>query len=507
METEKRTSEPHPKPTENDNPPHAPKQTDELVALAEEECTLYHDSRSQPYGRWSDGQVCRLDGSGFRRRLHRLYRNRHGSGASPGAVRAAVEELVGAAIYDAPEREVFLRVGQSEPELHIDLGDETWETLQIGPGEVRLGATQLLFERKSHAKALPRPSAGGSLDDLGRFVNAEDEEAFRLMVAWILGTFLPAGPFPVLVLQGEQGSGKSVTAAVLKRLLDPVVPMLRPLPRSERDLAVAAAANRVLAFDNVSFISPWLSDSLCRLATGGGFGTRTHYENEEETVFEQTRPVILTGLDAVARRQDLLDRAIVLRLPRLTSTDRLPEQELWREFDRAHPALLHSLAGIASSALEALPSLETPELPRLADFARWVVAAEQALGWESGTFLSLFTASQATALRTSLEGSPIADTLMTFLRVHTEGEWEGEPTEFHALLTQRAPEGRTRAKTWPANAQALSAQMTRLAPGLREVGIHWESTHIGRGRDKTRWVRVWEAKRGDGGDAGDAGDA
>jgi putative DNA primase/helicase len=49
---------------------------------------------------------------------------------------------------------------------------------------------------------------------------------------------------------------------------------LRALPRSERDLAIATGNAWVLAFDNLSGIRDWLSDALCRLATGGGFATR-----------------------------------------------------------------------------------------------------------------------------------------------------------------------------------------------------------------------------------------
>jgi hypothetical protein len=48
-----------------------------------------------------------------------------------------------------------------------------------------------------------------------------------------------------------------------------------------------------VALDNLSDIKPWLSDCLCRLSTGGGFSTRTLFENDEETIFNATRPVIL----------------------------------------------------------------------------------------------------------------------------------------------------------------------------------------------------------------------
>jgi len=37
---------------------------------------------------------------------------------------------------------------------------------------------------------------------------------------------------------------------------------------------LAANNGQVLAYDNLSRLRSWLSDALCRLASGGGFGLR-----------------------------------------------------------------------------------------------------------------------------------------------------------------------------------------------------------------------------------------
>src|SRR5215210_4710406 len=100
---------------------------------------------------------------------------------------------------------------------------------------------------------------------------------------------------------------------------------------------IAANNSLIVGIDNVSHVSPWLSDALCRLSTGGGFGTRTLYENDEETIFDATRPVILNGITDVATKPDLLDRAIILVLPTIPEEKRKPEAELWREFEEALP--------------------------------------------------------------------------------------------------------------------------------------------------------------------------
>jgi hypothetical protein len=118
-------------------------------------------------------------------------------------------------------------------------------------------------------EALPIPTRGGSLDELRPFVNVADEADWKLIVSWVVQALRPRGPYPVLVLHGEQGSAKSTTARVLRALVDPRTPAVRSMPRSDHDLMIAAQNAWLLALDNISHLPQWLSDALCRLATGG----------------------------------------------------------------------------------------------------------------------------------------------------------------------------------------------------------------------------------------------
>ena len=62
-----------------------------------------------------------------------------------------------------------------------------------------------------------------------------------LVVAWALAVLRNRGPYPVIVLSGEQGSAKSTFSAILRSLLDPNTAPLRALPREDRDLFIAAS--------------------------------------------------------------------------------------------------------------------------------------------------------------------------------------------------------------------------------------------------------------------------
>ena len=80
-----------------------------------------------------------------------------------------------------------------------------------------------------------------------------------------------------------------------------------------------------------------MSDAICRLSTGGGHGERRLYTNEEEATFEGRRPVCLNGIEDVATRPDLVDRALMLLLLAIPADKRREEKEIEAEFDAEAP--------------------------------------------------------------------------------------------------------------------------------------------------------------------------
>ena len=102
--------------------------------------------------------------------------------------------------------------------------------------------------------------------------------------------------YPVIVLSGEQGSAKSTLSAIVRALLDPSTAPLRALPREDRDLFIAARNGHLLDLRRDRPVLPsWISDTLCRLATGGSFAVRQLYTDQDEVLLDAVRPVILNG--------------------------------------------------------------------------------------------------------------------------------------------------------------------------------------------------------------------
>src|SRR6185312_9888533 len=141
---------------------------------------------------------------------------------------------------------------------------------------------------------------------------------------------------------------------MLKALIDTSAAPVRALPREERELMIAANNGYLLAFDNLSGFPSWLSDALCRLASGGSFAVRQLYIDDDEVLFEAARPILLNGIEEVVSRPDLGDRAICLTLAPIGEAQRRPENELWREFEIARPRMLGALLDVTVHGLRGL---------------------------------------------------------------------------------------------------------------------------------------------------------
>jgi hypothetical protein len=425
---------------------------------------------------------------GFKRWLSRRYFVETEKAASSQAVSDALNVIEGRAMFDGAEHESYVRVGHLDETIYIDLGAPDWRAIEVtATGWQLIANPAVKFRRAKAMTALLVPTLGGSVEQLRRFVNVDDND-WPLVMTWLLAAMRPIGPYPVLCLHGEQGSAKTTTARVLRLLIDPNSSPVRSEPREPRDLMIAAKNGWIIALDNLSYLPRWLSDSLCRLSTGGGFSTRMLYENDEELIFDAMRPVILNGIEELATRSDLLDRSLLVDLPTIPEHRRRSEAEFWREFEPIHPAVFGAMLTAVSKALKNISSVTLDAAPRMADFAIWATAGEMALGLDPGRFMVAYSGNREAGNDLALEASPVARAVRDFLAERSR--WTGSAGDLLGELERLADDNTKRLKSWPKAPQALSGHLKRLAPNLRHVGVEVEFGHEGRGRGKRRVVAL-----------------
>src|SRR5262249_24000711 len=236
----------------------------------------------------------------------------------------------------------------------------------------------------------------------------------------------------------------------------------------------------------LSGLPDWLSDALCRLASGGSFAVRRLYTDDEEVLFQAARPVLWNGIEEVISRPDLGDRAIFLTLTPIRDAQRRPEGELWRQFELVRPHILGALLDAVTQGLRALGHVRLEALPRMADFALWAAACETAL-WPAGTFASAYAVNRRTAIESIVEADPIATCVRALMFDRTV--WTGTASDLLLLCA-----GHVRADIlsdttpWAKNPRALAGRLRRAQTFLRTLGI--EITFSREGRTGTRTIRV-----------------
>jgi len=396
----------------------------------------------------------------------------------------AVQEVLhgmDAEAWAGPERRVELRTALRDGAYYLDLCDRERNVVKCtrdGWSIVR-DVPQLHFLRPTGMGALPVPDPAGNLSTLWDLLPTDperdlaDPDATRiLLTSWLLGAYHPNGPYPILCLSGEQGSGKSTVARLLRFLVDPKGEDYRALlnrpPREEQDLWVTALAQRVLALDNLSHLSSELSDALAALATGGAHESRKLYSDAETAFVPACRPIAMTAIGQVAVRGDLLDRSLQVSLPTIESA--CTEKAFWEAATALRPLVLGGIMNCLCAALRHYDEVDHGELPRMADFAAWILATEaepDLLPWAVGEFSAVYAENRQAGQRIAADASILTAPLLDIAKRGLSGTAADLLT---ALNTCVDPFTRDRPE-WPKTPTRLSTLLNELAPALRAMGV------------------------------------
>ena len=392
-----------------------------------------------------------------------------------------------------------IRVGGKVGELYLDIANDAndcWKISAEGIERIPGGPSHIRMVRGAGMLPLVEPDLSASPSELvpmlRQFIGA-DEDNTMLLVAWLLGCLRPEGPYPVLTISGEQGSGKSTILRLLRRIFDPHALDMRTPPEDQRDLQAMVRNSFILAYDNVSHISNKMSDALCVISTGtGAQGGRALYTNAEESAVRVCRPVAMNGIPDVVERGDLVDRSIHVHLPRIDPKLRRDDHEFWEKFNECHARLLGALMNSALIATRNYGNVVLAEKPRMSAFAVWVVAAEQALGWKPGHLMKVYKNNRSNAENHLLEFNGLASSVLRLMQDRKEfsGTYPELIGQLEMCLGPR--------EKLPVSSHACAAELRRIKPALERVGIRFfdggRSGAVGqKGRTRLSIVREEEA--------------
>ncbi|MFC1772598.1 hypothetical protein ACFL3A_04500 [Pseudomonadota bacterium] len=394
------------------------------------------------------------------------------------------EELTAYAEHSGDVRDVYYRCAPFQNGVELDVGNG--DRIRITPGKVAAikKGSQTLFHRTSTMRSLPAPADVGDLKLLDKYLNLHPTNAV-LLIAWLSYTLahpkISTTNFVILVLHGDQGSGKTFLCRIIQALVDPGVVGVQTFPHNQKDLVVAAMNSHVLFYDNMRSITPAMADKLCIAATGGHLTGRRLYTDAEQQVHRLHVALVLNGIHSFIEQPDLAQRSVPLHLLSINEKERRSETEIFRELQADLPMIFRGLLDLIAGILKHLPTVKVTSPERMYDFSQWLAAMEVVDGVPPGTYQSVYSGALNEGMLDSLLENLLGAAVMSFAEDTVDDFWTGTPTELLQELNFRVGKRTPYSKDWPQNPIALSKRLRSLQAGLRRQGINVE---LSRGKNR-----------------------
>jgi len=407
-------------------------------------------------------EVCQTSSSRFRNFCALRYREDFGHPPGSEALKQAKVQIE-AKCEGGRQVELYNRVGWHDGAIYYDLTTKDWRGVVITKDGWEVVYLPPIFKRYPHQAEQVMPVKGCDPKKLLEFCNISKDDACLFMTV-VAAFFIPDIPHVIPVQIGEQGTGKSNNSRLIKSLCDPSKVMSISVPKDLEQAQMIADKHWLNNFDNLSRVSEWFSDFLCRAVTGEGDMKRSLYTNDEEFIRTYRRCFVLNGIGSSICRPDLLDRSVIFDIPILKETR--PEKVIAYEWRASLPGILGGFFSAISNAMAVIDGVSGHERFRMSDFAQWGAALSQYLGFSREEFFKRYQQSVDHKWEDTAEESTFAQKLV-YLVESNGGEWAGSAT---TLLESIKPETGFD-KTLPGNARALGSELMRIAPVMRSVGI------------------------------------
>lgn len=397
----------------------------------------------------------------FVRQFAAYYLSQTGQIIKGDNIKAAATALIGSHL-DRNES-LFMRRAYIDGRLYVDQGNDKYVVVDQNGWQVS-DKVPVRFIQHSEMGVFPIPTPGGTLDGLRAFFNCSDDD-FLLILGWVLQAYLPDGGHFHLTLRGIAGSAKSTTTRVCKQLTDPMVALELPgFPPSDRDLMIAAYNSTVPVFDNLTHITPEVSDVLCRLATGGEMRVRKLYSDAEEIRLRARRPIILNGIPDLVQAGDLAERMITVDLHTIPPRQRRGEAEIWEDFNAYWPKAMGLIFDMLSAALRNRRQVALDKPPRMIDAAKWIVSGLDYAGVKPGKWESAYWRMRDDAMSDMVSDNAVS---LAIFKLAEAGTWDGSVEDLYSHLSSfGSPD-----KYWPKSVVGMSRLLRTLVVELDSVGV------------------------------------
>ena len=409
--------------------------------------------------------------------------------------------------------ELHLRVVDTPGRVVVDLCDEQARAVEITADGWRVcdirdvgGPAWFRRSRPMLAQVIPVEveDVMATLKSAQKILGLDDE-AWALALGAEIGWHFPSIDRPGLWPTGPSGSGKTTRAHMLVNLIDPVKKIggRVNLRRDERNARAKAMSRYVVTMDNMSEVSPELSDWWCTLHTGVSDEVRQLHTDNEMLSFDYQRVGLATSLALPEGLQpDALRRTLHIELD--ASGVHPDKTTLWQDYEKLRPQILGAIYTVISKVLANLDDALSMQLigcPEMADYARRLKAADLAFpkivraSKPEDQDLELYEAYSIHTGDIQFQrgaDDPLAQLVIEVMSKHRDEkgdltDFNGTPTALYKLVKTTAEghvmsENYVLSKKWPADATKLGTELTKLHAPLLRLGFDFTRAKSGSSR-------------------------
>ena len=449
-------------------------QHDKLLKIAQQ-AELFRDEHETPFARVPVGEFKQnwpVRSRSFKMWLTGKFLEETNRGPNNEALSAALNTIAALAWKSEKQYRLHVRTAPHKDSFYYDLGDQAWRAIKVSSGCWEVDSKPpILFKRYSHMQAQVEPLPGGDPWKLFEFIHLKDEKNKLLLLVSVITDFIPDIPHVVKVFYGPGGATKTTSAKTVRAIVDPSAAPACRAYKDKKEFMQYLAHNYSCLLDNLSSISPDLSDLICSAVTGDGDSKRALYTDDDDIIYNFKRCFIINGINNVVTRPDLLRRAVLFPLEPPSPSERLEEREYWRRFEEARPWILGGIFDTLARAMQLYPDIRLTGLYDMADFTRWGVAITKAMRINPEEFLQAYRDNKAMQNEEAVSNNAVASAVMALMEERET--WRGTASALLEELEKKAEEEKIniKGKGWPKAANSLSRKLNELKSTLQAAGV------------------------------------
>ncbi|MCU8150705.1 RNA helicase domain-containing protein [Vibrio vulnificus] len=337
--------------------------------------------------------------------------------------------------------------------------------------------SDVLFISSKDAESLPTLVSEGNWKKLLPYLNMEKRHQF-LFIAWLLHTITlvraPDTAYPLLVVYGGQGTGKSTFCKrIIRALLDPRAAKVKSFPSDKENLAIALQNEFCSIYDNMRTLTAEWSDYLCIAATYGVEEKRKLYSDGDSIKFSLHGSLVLNGIHDFIKEPDLASRSIYISMQQLTAEQRVNSKVMLKKLDDELPEIYTGLLQLLAKILQALPLVTLTQAGRLDEFSRFLAAFEMVTGIQNGYLQNLYLKNQKDSALEALYLNKLAKPLINIAKKVGVNGMKFTPSELFDELIRTTPCHEQKGE-FPKNPIQLGLRVDGLISSLGMAGIRIE---------------------------------